>query len=113
MGPARQPAPSVVCLFRRPMALKGSTIGTMEAVVLAGGRGTRLRKVADGFPKTLAPIGKHPFLSYLLGWLRAQGVTDIILAVGYRRKEIVRHYSECIPWGIRLRYSVETTPLGT
>jgi D-glycero-alpha-D-manno-heptose 1-phosphate guanylyltransferase len=85
----------------------------MEAVVLAGGRGIRLRKALAGLPKSLAPIGKPPFLSYLLGWLRAQGVNDIILAVGYRRKEIVRHYGRCTPQGMRLRYSVETTPLGT
>ncbi|TAM79564.1 MAG: hypothetical protein EPN47_17315 [Acidobacteria bacterium] len=95
------------------MTQKGSTINSMEAVILAGGRGTRLRKAAPGFPKSLAPIGKHPFLSYLLGWLRAQRVTDIILAVGYRRKDIVRQYSECIPCGMRLRFSLEVAPLST
>ena len=95
------------------MGRKGSAINAMEAVVLAGGKGTRLRKAVAGLPKSLAPIGKRPFLSYLLGWLRAQGVTDIILAVGHRRKEIVRHYTRHLPLGMRLRYSIETTPLGT
>ena len=95
------------------MGHKGSTIRTMEAVVLAGGRGTRLRSAVSAFPKSLAPIGHVPFLSYLLGWLRHQGVTDIILAVGYRRKDIVRQYGRRSPVGVRLRYSVETTPLGT
>ncbi|HKT12304.1 MAG TPA: nucleotidyltransferase family protein [Terriglobia bacterium] len=85
----------------------------MEAVVLAGGKGTRLRKAVAGLPKGLAPIGEHPFLSYLLGWLRAQGVTEIILAVGHRRREIIRHYTRHKPQGMRLRFSVETTPLGT
>jgi NDP-sugar pyrophosphorylase family protein len=85
----------------------------MEAVVLAGGKGTRLRKAVAGLPKSLAPIGKNPFLSYLLGWLRAQGVNDIVLAVGHRRMSIVRHYTRYKPQGMRLRYSIETTPLGT
>jgi D-glycero-alpha-D-manno-heptose 1-phosphate guanylyltransferase len=95
------------------MGQKGSTLNTMEAVVLAGGRGTRLQKALPGLPKSLAPIGRYPFLSYLLGWLRAQGVNDIILAVGHRRKEILRHYTHRAPQGMRLRYSVETTALGT
>jgi D-glycero-alpha-D-manno-heptose 1-phosphate guanylyltransferase len=95
------------------MGQKCSTIRTLEAVVLAGGRGTRLRSAVSGFPKSLAPIGHVPFLSYLLGWLRHQGVTDIILAVGYRRKDIVRQYGGRAPAGLRLRFSVETTPLGT
>lgn len=95
------------------MGLKGNSIRTMEAVVLAGGRGTRLRRAVSGFPKSLAPIGHVPFLSYLLGWLHGQGVSDIILAVGYRRRDIVRQYAGCAPRGISLRYSAETAPLGT
>jgi D-glycero-alpha-D-manno-heptose 1-phosphate guanylyltransferase len=95
------------------MGKKGGAISTMEAVVLAGGLGTRLKETVAGLPKSLAPIGKHPFLSYLLGWLRSQGVTEVILAVGHRRKFIVHHYSRHKPHGIRLRYSVENTPLGT
>ncbi|MGA8183944.1 MAG: nucleotidyltransferase family protein [Terriglobia bacterium] len=100
-------------LCKTSIGQKGSKNNAMEAVVLAGGRGTRLREAVAGLPKSLAPIGKHPFLSYLLGWLRTRGVTDIILAVGHRRKDIVRHYTQHKPQGIRLRYSIETTPLGT
>lgn len=95
------------------MGQKGGTIKSMEAVVLAGGRGTRLRRAVACFPKSLAPIGSAPFLSYLLSWLRDQGITDIILAVGYRRQDIVRQYCGRMPRGMRLRYSVETVPLGT
>lgn len=85
----------------------------MEAVVLAGGLGTRLRKVVASLPKSLAPIGEQPFLNYLFGWLRGQGVTEVILAVGHRRKAIVEYYARRQPQGMCLRYSVETTPLGT
>lgn len=85
----------------------------MEAVVLAGGRGTRLREAVPNLPKSLAPIGKQPFLSYLLGWLRVQGISEIILAVGHRRRAIARYYAKHQPSGMHLRYSVETAPLGT
>jgi D-glycero-alpha-D-manno-heptose 1-phosphate guanylyltransferase len=85
----------------------------MEAVVLAGGRGTRLRKAVPGLPKSLAPIGARPFLSYLLGWLQAQGITEVILALGHQRMAIARYYARHQPSGLRLRYSVETVQLGT
>ena len=85
----------------------------MEAVVLAGGLGTRLGKTVVGLPKSLAPIGEQPFLSYLLGWLRSEGITEVILAVGHRRRAIVQHYARHKPDGIRLRYSIENKPLGT
>lgn len=85
----------------------------IEAVVLAGGRGTRLRKAVPGLPKSLAPIGEQPFLSYLLGWLREQGIPEVILAVGHRRKAIVSYYASHQPRGMHLRYSVERSPLGT
>jgi len=85
----------------------------MEAVVLAGGQGTRLRQTVPGLPKSLAPIGTQPFLNYLLGWLRAQQITEVILAVGHRRKAIVDYYARHSPGGMRLAYSVEYSPLGT
>lgn len=83
------------------------------AVVLAGGLGTRLRSAFRGGPKCLAPIGPHPFLDYVLGWLRKQGVMEVILCVGYRRSQIQRRYRAGRRWGIKVRYSVETEPLGT
>jgi len=85
----------------------------MEAVILAGGLGTRLREAVPNLPKSLAPIGEQPFLDYLLGWLRGQGVNEVILAVGHRRTAIARYYDRHQPRGMRVRYSVEATPLGT
>lgn len=85
----------------------------MEAVVLAGGQGMRLRKAVPNLPKSLATVGEHPFLNYLLGWLRTQGITEVILALGYRRQAIARYYAKNQPAGLRLRYSVESAPLGT
>jgi D-glycero-alpha-D-manno-heptose 1-phosphate guanylyltransferase len=82
------------------------------AIVLAGGLGTRLRSVLQDLPKPMAPIGEHPFLSYLLHSLEAFGVEEAILSVGYRREAIVDHYGQ--QYGrMRLRYAVEEEPMGT
>ena len=80
---------------------------------MAGGLGTRLRKAVPDLPKSLAPIRKQPFLNYLLGWLRGQGIDEVVLAVGHRRRAIADYYAKHQPRGMRLRYSVETKPLGT
>ena len=59
-----------------------------EAIILAGGLGTRLRSVAPDVPKAMAPIAGQPFLAYLLQFLETQGITRVILAVGYRNEAI-------------------------
>ncbi len=84
----------------------------MEAVILAGGLGTRLRGTVPDLPKPLAPIGDRPFLEWLLDYLDGQGFSQVILSVGYQREAIKtalgdRHRR------IALRYAEETHPLGT
>ncbi len=101
----------------------------MEAIVLAGGLGTRLRSAVSNLPKCMAPIGptvisnaptvissevekSRPFLSYILDWLRDQGVEHVILSVGYLREHIINWVSaQSYPFDID--YAVEETPLGT
>lgn len=80
---------------------------------MAGGLGTRLREAVPNIPKSLAPVGEQPFLDYLLSWLRGQSVNEVILAVGHQRTAIARYYDRHPPRGMRVRYSVETKPLGT
>jgi D-glycero-alpha-D-manno-heptose 1-phosphate guanylyltransferase len=82
------------------------------AVLLVGGRGTRLRSVIADRPKVLAAASGKPFLSYLLDQLADAGVTRVILCVGYRGAEIQAAFGEGYA-GMRLEYSQETTPLGT
>ena len=83
-----------------------------EAIVLAGGLGTRLRGVVDGVPKPLAPVAGQPFLAWLLTGLAAQGLRHIVLATGYRGEQIEAAIGKT--WqGIRLDYSHEEEPLGT
>ena len=84
----------------------------MEAIVLAGGLGTRLRSAVSNLPKCMAPIGDIPFLSYILDWLRDQGVEHLILSVGYLREHIINWVSaQSYPFDID--FAVEETPLGT
>lgn len=84
----------------------------MEAIVLAGGLGTRLRSAVPDLPKPMAPIRGRPFLSLILDELDGAGFTAAILAVGYRHEAIHAHFGERYK-NIDLRYSVEQEPLGT
>lgn len=84
----------------------------MEAIVLAGGLGTRLRSIVPELPKPMAPIGDRPFLALLLDYLARQGICRVILSVGYRR-EIIRSYFGGRFGSLPLAYAVEETPLGT
>lgn len=84
----------------------------MEAIVLAGGFGTRLKHVVSDVPKPMAPIQDKPFLEYLLTDLAKKGVTRVILAVGYMHEIIMKYFSNDF-LGMQLVYSIETTPLLT
>jgi len=84
----------------------------VEAVVLAGGLGTRLRRVVTDLPKPMAPIGNKPFLEYILKYLEKNGIKRVILSVGYKW-EIIQEYFGYEFENIELIYSVEDEPLGT
>jgi D-glycero-alpha-D-manno-heptose 1-phosphate guanylyltransferase len=86
--------------------------GVTEAIVLAGGLGTRLHSVVSDLPKAMAPIAGQPFLAYLLRFLEAQGIVRVVLAVGYRH-EAIRGFFGSRYQGLKLLYSVEGEPLGT
>jgi NDP-sugar pyrophosphorylase family protein len=83
------------------------------ALLLAGGLGKRLRSAYSAGPKSLAPVGRRPFLDYLLKWLRAEGLQEIILCVGFKRLLIQRYVGSGRKWGLRVRYSIEQKLLGT
>lgn len=83
-----------------------------EAIVLAGGMGTRLRSVVADVPKPMAEVNGRPFLAYVLDELNEQGVGTVVLAVGYKREVIVEYFGEKYK-NISLRYSVEEEALGT
>ena len=85
---------------------------TREAIILAGGFGTRLKTVVPDRPKPMAVINGRPFLEYLLDYTISQGVTKCILSVGFRHEMIMQHFGNSYK-GIELQYAVEDKPLGT
>jgi len=83
-----------------------------EAIVLAGGMGTRLRAAVADLPKPMAPVAGRPFLCYILDQLAEQGIERVILSVGYLWQSIHAYFGASYA-GIALDYSVEEQPLGT
>ena len=84
----------------------------MEAIILAGGLGTRLRQVVQDLPKPLAPVARRPFLAILLEYLALHGFASVVLSVGYRHEQIEAAIGSAFA-GLRVRYAVEDRPLGT
>lgn len=84
-----------------------------QAVILAGGRGTRLAPLTDTLPKVMAPVDGRPFLEYQIQYLLRQGITSILLLVGYRWEQIRDYFGNGSKWGIDIKYSLELTPYGT
>ncbi len=83
-----------------------------EAVILAGGLGTRLRGVISEIPKPMAPINDKPFLDYLFRYLKKYNIERVVLSVGYKFETIKDYFGENY-LGIDIIYVVESTPLGT
>ena len=83
-----------------------------EAIVLAGGFGTRLKTVLQDVPKPMAPINGRPFLEYQINYLKQQGIKRVILSVGYLSEQIQNHFGNQFN-GVEIDYAIEKTPLGT
>ncbi len=85
----------------------------MQALILAGGEGTRLRPLTSTIPKPVVPLAGRPFISYMLEWLRSHGVDDVILSCGFMAEGVRSVLGEGEELGLRLRYLEEPRPLGT
>lgn len=85
---------------------------TMEAVVLAGGFGTRLREVLPDLPKPMAPIAGTPFLEILLRMLSNKGFNHVVLSLGYKSEIIIAYFGHRFA-DLEISYAVEHAPLGT
>lgn len=84
----------------------------MEAIILAGGKGTRLRPLTLTVPKPMVPVAEKPFLYYLLKMLKEEGVTRVIFSVGYLGEQIKDYFGES--WlDLEISYVQEKEPLGT
>jgi D-glycero-alpha-D-manno-heptose 1-phosphate guanylyltransferase len=84
----------------------------MEAIVLAGGLGTRLATRLEGIPKAMAPVAGRPFLEILLSQLKRSGCTRALLSVGHLNAVIQDHFGASFR-GMRVEYVLEDVPLGT
>ncbi|MCH8065363.1 MAG: nucleotidyltransferase family protein [Chloroflexi bacterium] len=84
----------------------------MFAIILAGGKGERLRPLTADRPKSMVPLGGKPILEHQLLWLRDGGVTDVVIACGYLHQVIQDYFQDGRTLGLRLQYSVEDEPLG-
>ena len=85
----------------------------MQAILLCGGMGTRLRSVVADRPKPMADICGKPFLQYLLEMLRDKGITEVIFALGYMGEMIEEYFQDGSAFGLKIAYSYEEDPLGT
>src|SRR3954471_9723697 len=111
---------------RRPSAPPGSTTRgsgararspyrcrAVQAVILVGGEGTRLRPLTSTVPKPIVPLVHRPFLVYMLEWLKRHGIDDIVLAMGYLPTAVRNVLGDGSAYGVRLRYVEEPDPRGT
>ncbi|MDE2589615.1 MAG: nucleotidyltransferase family protein [Patescibacteria group bacterium] len=85
----------------------------MQALILAGGLGTRLRNVVKDRPKPMAIIGGKPFLEYQIELLKKNGVKDIILSTGYMSEKVVEYFHSGEKHGVSIKYVKEEDLLGT
>jgi len=83
-----------------------------EAIVLAGGLGTRLRPAVPDLPKCMAPVNGRPFLSYIIDYYTGQGIEKFIFALGYKHEVIVGWIKQQYP-ALNVEYAIEKEPLGT
>jgi NDP-sugar pyrophosphorylase family protein len=85
----------------------------MKAVILAGGKGTRLAPYTTILPKPLMPVGDLPILEIVICQLRSAGITEITLSVGYLGSLLEAYFGDGSRWGVAISYSREDHPLGT
>jgi len=85
----------------------------MKGLILAGGKGTRLRPLTINTPKPVVPVANSPFLLYQIDLMRSAGIQEIILSLSYQPRKIEDLLKDGSDYGVWIRYAVEGTPLGT
>lgn len=95
------------------MSTRDKAAAGMLAIILAGGKGTRLRPLTLARPKPVVPLANRPFLAYQLEALREAGIRRAVLSLSYRPDDVQEAIRGCSPRGLSLSYTVEEEPLGT
>lgn len=85
----------------------------MQAVILAGGLGTRLRPYTFLVPKPMLPVGPKPILEHILEWLKGNGITEVVISTGYLGRMIQDYFGSGKEWGTKIEYATSPHPLGT
>lgn len=85
----------------------------MQLVIIAGGKGTRLRERIGDLPKPMVEIGGKPLLEHQILLAARHGITDILVLTGYGAQHVERYFGDGSRWGVHLRYHLESKPLGT
>ena len=85
----------------------------LQAVVMAGGFGTRLSPLTDELPKSMLPVGDRPILEIIIEQLRQSGISRVNLATHYKKDIIARHFGDGQAFGVEIQYVEEDQPLGT
>jgi mannose-1-phosphate guanylyltransferase len=85
----------------------------MQALILAGGEGTRLRPLTSTVPKPVVPLVDRPFIAFMLDWLRSHGVDDVVMSCGHLASGVRNVLGDGSAFDVRLRYMEEPRPLGT
>ena len=85
----------------------------MKAIILAGGRGKRLRPITDKIPKPLILINKMPLIERTIRYLKKHGINEIIISSGYKSNQIEKFLKKKKNFGCDIVFSIEKTPLGT
>ena len=85
----------------------------MQAVILVGGEGTRLRPLTSTVPKPVVPLVDRPFIAYMLEWLRRHGVDDVVMSCGFLATAVRNVLGDGSQYGLRLRFVEEPEPRGT
>ena len=84
-----------------------------KAVILAAGRGTRMRELTLTMPKPMVEVGGKPVLSYIIEGLREAGVKKILIVVGYRKEVVMDHYGDGSAFGVEIIYQEQIRQDGT
>lgn len=85
----------------------------MQAVILAGGLGTRLKPFTDNMPKPMMPILGKPFLEYLINQLKSAEIEDILILLGYLPEKVVDYFGSGEKWGVRITYDITPVDFDT
>ena len=90
-----------------------ATTRAVDAVILVGGRGTRLRPLTIGTPKPMLPTANHPFLQHLLARIKAAGITHVVMSTSFKAEIFEEYFGDGSDMGLEIEYVVEDTALGT